>query len=108
MQVKVYYSRTQLEATVKYIATHNVLLLGEHDTIRQDIQLGIQELVQRYPHISWIGRNGWYALVIISIEEGIDNDENVLDIEFVVNMTINGYIDMNDPFKFEHYHKEPL
>jgi hypothetical protein len=85
MQFKVYYSQTQLDATINYIATHNPSMLGKIDKIRAGILDGIQELVQRYPDLLWISRNGWYVWADMIEREGIDSDENELNIEFMVN-----------------------
>lgn len=103
MQFKICYNRAQLDSTVNFIATHNASLLGKTDKIKSGILESIQELVQNYPDLTWIGRDGWYVWARMEEQEGIDNDENIISIEFMVNTAIDQSI--NNNYVAEYYYK---
>lgn len=85
MEIRVLYSPDALEATVKYVSVHNKLLYGMDVDIRRSIMDAIQELVDQFPRTSYIHQAGFYVWVSDYIEEGIDHDENVMNIEFMVD-----------------------
>lgn len=103
MKIKVYYSTDQLEATVRFVATNNSYFLGAHDKIRSSIQNHIQELVQRYPDIAWLGTMGYYVWATMDEREGIDDDENVMNIEFMVDPDLAS--NAIDSWQYTYYNK---
>jgi hypothetical protein len=89
MQIRVYYDEAQLDSTVNYIATNHPNYIGQADKVRESILKHIQKLVCQYPAIQWIGGGmGYYVWGTMDEEEGIDSDENLFGIEFMVDPSI--------------------
>lgn len=88
MEVKVHYSKTQMEATINFIAEHNTSFLGQHDHIRKSITNHITELAMRFPHMHGVGTMGYFISVSHSHEEGIDNDDNMILLSFDVDPAV--------------------
>jgi hypothetical protein len=97
MEVKVHYSKTQMEATINFIAEHNTSFLGRHDYIRKSIENHIHELAVRFPHMHGVGTMGYFITVSHGHEEGIDNDDNMILLRFEVDPAVGD----NDQYKDE-------
>jgi len=89
MEVTVHYSKIQKEATIRCIAENNRYFLGRYDFIRQLIDDHIVELVKRFPYSSGIGTAGYYISVEYFHQEGIDNDDNLIMLNFAVDPAIS-------------------
>jgi|SRR5579885_2059195 len=89
MQIKIQYSKTQLEECVKYIATHNIHFLGREEYIRNSIRLNMLELAGKFPHCTYMGTMGYAVECFIESEEGMDEDTNVLRFEFMVDPAVS-------------------
>lgn len=107
MEIKVVYSKIQLESTVDFIATHNPSFLGQHDVIRKSIMSTIQSIISKYPDIIWSGTMGYYVWISMEELEGIDSDENILRVEFMVEPAVGKYglFDQKNEIE-EIYHKK--
>lgn len=88
MEVKVRYSKAQLEETCKFLAEHNEAFKGRPDAIRASILQDIGEIANKFPHMKGIGTMGYSIDVYVEEEEGIDHDENILDLEIWVNPAV--------------------
>lgn len=104
MKIKVYYNKDQLEATVNFVATNNSSFLGKHDRVRESLLNHIQELVQRYPDVAWLGTMGYYVWAIMDEQEGIDSDENLMNIEFMVAPDLSNHHN-SDSWEYTYYNK---
>ena len=85
MEVTVHYSKTELEATINFVAEHNDSFLGQHDYIRKSIENHIREIGQKFPHMWGVGTMGYYISVSCSHQEGIDHDDNLILLSFRVD-----------------------
>lgn len=92
MEVRVFYAKEKLEATVNYIATHHPFFKGAHDKVRENVLDSIQDLVDQYPRITYVSRDGFYVWMADLESEGIDHDENTINIEFMVDPYLHEYI----------------
>lgn len=88
MEVKVTYSKAQLEETVKFLAQNNPAYINRYDGIRSSIWNHINELVERFPHMTGVATMGYWIEASIESIEGIDDDENVLRLEIWVNPAV--------------------
>lgn len=88
MEVRVVYSKIQLDATVNFIAEHNQAFLGRHDYIRASILRHISEMAAKFPHMTGVGTMGYMIERGDVEEEGIDDDENFMRIEFSVDPAV--------------------
>lgn len=88
MDIIIFYDEIQLEKTIDFIATHNSSFLDQHDYIRQSIHQSINDLVNRYPNSQWISTMGYYIWATMDEEEGIDSDQNLITIEFMVDPAV--------------------
>jgi hypothetical protein len=88
MEVRIHYSKTQMEATVRFIAEHNKSFLGQYDYIRKSIEHHIDELGQKFPHMVGVGTMGYYISVGHSHQEGIDNEDNEIILDFSVDPAV--------------------
>lgn len=85
MEIKVVFSQIQFDATVDFIAENNPTFLGRHQFIRESITTHINELALRYPDVYTIGTMGYQLWADMIQEEDMDDDENILRIEFLVD-----------------------
>jgi hypothetical protein len=97
MQVRVYYSQQMLEATVKYITEHNLWFYDKPVVVRVNIMTCIQDLVDQFPKTIQVGRDGFFVGMTDFELEGIDQDENVMNVEFLVDPTI-GTVSANEKY----------
>jgi hypothetical protein len=88
MEVKVHYSKAQMEATIRFIGDHNRSFLGQYDYIRASIEEHITEIVHRFPHATGIGTMGYYISMVALHQEGIDHDDNLLILHFAVDPAV--------------------
>lgn len=85
MEIKVVFSQIQFDATVDFIAQNNPTFLERHQFIRESITTHINELALRYPDVYTIGTMGYQLWADMIQEEDMDDDENILRIEFLVD-----------------------
>lgn len=91
MEVKLQYSKIQMEETVKFLAKNNPAYINRYDGIRSSIWNHINELVERFPHMTGVATMGYWIEASIESVEGIDDDENVLHLEFWVDAAVGKY-----------------
>ena len=88
MEVKVSYPQSSLEDTINFITSHNRRYASKPDEVRQNIIQSIQELVDEFPRLHFIGRDGFYVWVVSYEPEGIDSDENIMVVDFMLDPAI--------------------
>lgn len=88
MEVKVYYSKAQLDAAVNFIAEHNQAFLGRHDYIRAHILRHVSEIASKFPHMTGVSTMGYTVTTHDFEEEGIDEEENSVLLEFLVDPAV--------------------
>ena len=88
MEVKFSYSRAQLNAAVKFIAKNNPYYHNQYEGIRASIWNNINELVERFPHMTSVSTMGYWIEASVESIEGIDDEENILRLEIWVNPSI--------------------
>lgn len=86
MEVKVTYSKQQLDEAVDFIATHNPSFLGQHSFIRDEI-LDHMRKMARDPE-GWLGATMGYTLWGDRTFEGVDSDENTIHFEITVDPAV--------------------
>jgi hypothetical protein len=102
VEVKVCYSPQVLECTVKYIAKHtrntfyHLAGSGIEEAVRRSILDAVQDLIDRFPRVDCISRNGFYVWMSDYIEEGVEHDENIANIQFMVDPSLGA-----DEYSFE-------
>jgi hypothetical protein len=94
MEVKITYSKTQLELAVKHIARNNNHFQGKKDYIRDSI-LDHMERIACNPD-SWMGSSMGYYLIGDREDEGIDCDENRIHFELWIDPSLGYDIDIDD------------
>ena len=83
MQLKVQYSAKQLNGTIDYVAERNPYFKSRKEYIRESIMDTIAEIANgRY---EFIGTMGYYVKVESVVKESIDNDYNIIFLEFYVD-----------------------
>lgn len=88
MEVKVSYSKIQLENAVEYIATKNVHFLGQRDTIRGTILKYIKEIViSTDPEYITTGTMG-FLIIVNKVFESFDNDQNTAEVEIWIDPSL--------------------
>lgn len=85
MKVKMYYDAEQLKAAVAFISANNPAFPGEDDYIRKRIFQTIDELVNDWPAYYVKATMGFSVWGTMDMEEGIDSEENILQIEILVD-----------------------
>src|SRR5258708_5192934 len=88
MDVKLIYSKPQLEAAVNFIAKHNQHFLGQKDYIRSSI-LEDMRRVASDPE-QWMSGTMGYLLMGDRTDEGIDSDDNSIHFDISVDPAL-GY-----------------
>jgi hypothetical protein len=91
MEVRVIYSKKQLEAAVKFIAKYNENFLGQTEYIRKHI-VEHMRLVALEP-AQWLAGTMGYVLWGDREDEGIDSDENSIRFDISVDpaLAINAW-----------------
>lgn len=86
MKIKVIYSKQELQATINFISENNQYFIGQKDFIKDSILESINSLVDDFPDGDLnTGTMGYFVSGEILEEESMNNDENVLYINFLVN-----------------------
>lgn len=85
MKIKISYSKSQLEACIKFISANNEHFRGKDDAIRQSMRLSIETLIQGFPNTTASGTMGYMVYAHDLAEEGLDEDENQMFFEFSVD-----------------------
>jgi hypothetical protein len=88
MEVKLHYSKAQMDAAVKFIAENNPSYINQYEGIRSSIWNHINELVEMFPDMTGIATMGYWIEASIESVEGIDEEENILRLEIWVNPSI--------------------
>lgn len=83
MQVKLSYSKNQLEEAVKFIGDNNQFFIGQYDLIRSTILKYMIDFAKN-KDLSTIGSMGFFLTADFN-EESVDYDENTLDIDIHVD-----------------------
>lgn len=86
MNTIIYYSKSQLEATVNYIAKNNKFHRNNHSDIRTHILSNIDYLAM-HPEITKISTMG-FLLTCDFDQESVDFDYNVCRVDIYVNPTL--------------------
>lgn len=76
MEIKIIYSKKQLEAAVDFIAIHNESFHGQHDYIRSRIVESMEDTALAPGE--WITGTMGYVLWGDREDEDLDSDENVI------------------------------
>ncbi len=92
MEVRVFYAKAKLEATVDYITARHPFFKNSPNEVRESIMRAIQELVDQYPKLTYVSRDGFYVWMDSFIEEGVDQDENAMNVEFMVDPYVHEFI----------------
>lgn len=87
MEVKVSYSKAQLDEAVEFIATHNVSFLGQHDYIRNQILSHMKDIAKDPD--SYLSGTMGYTLWGDREFEGIDSDTNSIRFEISVDPALS-------------------
>ena len=85
MKIKVSYSESQLEACIKFISANNETFRGKDEAIRQSLRRSIQNLIDGFPNSTMSGTMGYFVSVADIVEEGIEDDQNEMFLEFTVD-----------------------
>lgn len=88
MEVRVLYSEDAMRAAAKYVAQHDPFFHGREEDVLHSIQLSIQDLVDHYPKMSYVHRSGVYVWMMDFEQEGVDRDDNIMQVEFMVDPMI--------------------
>lgn len=94
MEVKITYSKPQLEAAVKFIARNNSHFQGQTDYIRNSILEHMRKLALQPDE--WLSGTMGYVLWGDREDEGIDSDENSIRFEISVDPSLGYDIDSED------------
>lgn len=85
MEIRWGYSKSQLEAAVKFISANNDSFHGKDDYIRASMLGTAKKLVERFPDIHWMATMGYHVSLRIEAIESMDEDTNEAFIEFNVD-----------------------
>ena len=85
MDVKVVWSKSQLEAAAKFISENNPAFKGQLKEIRSKMVTTIVRLAENFPSQVGEGTMGFYIEAMHDEEEGLDGDENIITIQIWVD-----------------------
>lgn len=88
IEVKWTYSKSQLEAAVKFISKHNENFYGKDDYIRESILGSMHRIVEGYPNTTHIATMGYIITYSVDSLESMDDDETTLSVEVWVDPTL--------------------
>ena len=94
MEVKITYSKPQLEAAVKFIARNNPHFQGQKDYIRDQILEHMRRIALQPGE--WLAGTMGYVLWGDREDEGLDSDENSIRFEISVDPSLGYDIDSED------------
>lgn len=94
MEVKVSYSKPQLEAAVKHIARYNEHFQGQKDYIRNSILEHMRQIALNPD--SWMGGTMGYTLMGDREDEGLDSDTNRIHFEILVDPALCSDLEESD------------
>lgn len=89
MKIRIEYSKTQLDECVKFISDHNLSFQGRESYIRDSILSNVRELANKFPDGTFISTMGYSIQAFVESMEGIDEDVNVLRLEFMVDPAVS-------------------
>lgn len=87
MEVRITYSKEQLDAAVEFISTHNSYFLGKKDYIRESILKSMRRIAKDPEQ--WINGTMGYVLWGEREFEGMNNDENTVHFDISVNPALD-------------------
>jgi hypothetical protein len=102
MEIKISYSKIQLEKAVNFIARYNSYQKGEYEKIRHSILDSIQRIAID-PETIYTGTMG-YMLIADREFEDLNNDENTCRIE----ITVDPALGCDDRWFDDNYHEEVI
>lgn len=86
LKIKVIYSKQELQATINFISENNKYFHGQKDFIEDSILESIKSLIEDFPEGDLnTGTMGYIVSGEVLEEESMNNDENVLYINFLVD-----------------------
>jgi hypothetical protein len=94
MEVRISYSKPQLDEAVRFIARNNAHFQGQTDYIRNSILDHMKEIAADPEQ--WMGSTMGYTLIGDREDEGIDSDENSIRFEILVDPNLGSDIDADD------------
>jgi len=98
MEVKVYYSKIQLEDTIKFIITNNSTFKNKYDIVKESINSCINDIVNFYPKYTSISTMGFTVIISDEEHEDLDNDDNIINIDILVDPSLGNMLKHNiDP-----------
>lgn len=83
MEIKISYSKIQLQRAIDFIAEHNDTFYGQVDYIRSSILESIERMAKD-PNCTYLGTMG-FTLIADREMEDLDNEENIVRIEILVD-----------------------
>lgn len=89
MDVRFIYSKTQLEATVDFIAANNKSFIGRHSYIRESLLSHMIELASKYPDCYYIGTMGYLISGDVLSQEDIESDINLVMFDISVDPSLS-------------------
>ena len=93
-EIKILYSKIQLEKTAKFIALHNRTIFPIDDVIKS-IHDCMNNIVTNFPNCEWSATMGFIVMAEVLSEESIDDDYNIVHFEFYVDPALASQ-DKND------------
>lgn len=102
MKIKVIYSKSQLEACIDFVASHNENFYGKKEYIRQQIRQSIQTIINGFPDTMFAGTMGFYVMKTDTEIEDMDNDENSFFVEFLVDPVLGQRNWTDDDYQSEY------
>jgi hypothetical protein len=102
MEIKISYSKIQLERAIEFIAEHNDSFYGQVDYIRQSILESIEQLAKD-PQATYLGTMG-FTLIADREIENLDCDENIVRIDILVDPALGD----DDMFLDEDHYEEVI
>ena len=85
MEVSWNYSKSQLDAAVRFISSNNKHFLDKDSIIRAELLECAKSLVRDFPNVNHRATMGFLVLADVTSIESIDEDINELFIEFWVD-----------------------
>lgn len=102
MEIKISYSKIQLERAIEFIADHNDSFYGQVDFIRTSILESIERLAKD-PRATYLGTMG-FTLIADRELENLDCDDNTVRIEILVDPALGD----DDMYLDDDHHEETI
>lgn len=100
MNIKISYSKTQLEKTIEFVSKHNEFFLGKDDYIRSAVMDIVHELAAN-PEGTWMGTMGFVVSISERVVEDLDHDYNYVAVDFLVDPALGQHIYTDDDYHSE-------